>query len=252
MNYSVKQLSDLTGVTPRTIRYYDEFNLLKPNKVTPAGYRVYSQKEIDLLQQILFFRELGLNLTQIKAIVHNKSFNRLKALQNHRLELLKQKAQLEKLLKNVEKSIAAEKGEGNMENKEKFEGFKHELIKQNEEQYGEEIREKYGEDTVNASNEAFANLTKEEFDEMEQLGKEILNTLKSAMQSKDPLSKEAQRCAELHQKWLRFTWPSYSAEAHKGVTQMYVDDPRFTKYYDDYAGTGAAQLLRDAVHAYLQ
>lgn len=252
MQYTVKQMSTMSGVTPRTIRYYDQIGLLQPAAISKAGYRLYTQKEVNLLQQILFFRALGVDLSQIHSIVNSKTFDPYLALQSHRVELLKQKEKLDQLIYNVDKSIASLKGENTMTNEEKFEGLKQELVAQNEKKYGKEIREKYGKETIEASNKHFSNLSKEQFEQMETLGKEILQLLKESLPMNDPLSEKAQLAAQLHQEWLGFTWPNYSEEAHKGLANMYVQDERFTAYYDNVAGQGAAQLLRDAIHCYLK
>ena len=66
MEYSIKDLSEIAGITTRTLRYYDEIDILKPAKISDSGYRIYSDNEVDLLQQILFYKELGLDLKTIK------------------------------------------------------------------------------------------------------------------------------------------------------------------------------------------
>lgn len=69
MEYSIKDLSEIAGITTRTLRYYDEIDILKPAKISDSGYRIYSDNEVDLLQQILFYKELGLDLKTIKDIL---------------------------------------------------------------------------------------------------------------------------------------------------------------------------------------
>lgn len=249
--YSVKQLSELAGVTGRTIRYYDEIHLLKPAKISENGYRVYSTKEVDLLQQILFLRNLNLPLEEISRIVHNKDFAPVNALEAHLETLKERQRELSQLIATVEKTIQYQKGERDMSDKEKFEGLKQDLIKQNEKQYGEELKQKYTKEAVEASNRKFSEMSKEEFEEMEAISKEILDELSRLMKTKEYQSEQGEKLARLHKKWLTFTWPDYSAEAHKGLAQMYVDDPRFTAYYDKEAGTGAAALLRDCIHYHM-
>lgn len=136
-----------------------------------------------------------------------------------------------------------------MSDKEKFEGFKQDLIDNNERQYGQESRQKYGDDTVNASNAKIKNMTREQYAEIERLSNELNETLKAACELGDPASALAQKACELHRRWLSFFWVSYSKQAHLGVTQMYVDDPRFTEYYEKIV-PGCAKFLRDAVLVY--
>jgi DNA-binding transcriptional MerR regulator len=251
MEYTVSKLAELAGVSPRTLRYYDEIGLLSPTRISSNGYRIYGQKEVDRLQQILFYRELGVPLDEIGRVLTAKNFDGLSALQNHLAGLLERREQLELLIANVEKTIKAMKGEIIMTDKEKFEGFLKKMVDDNERQYGEEIRKKYGEETVKRSNAKVLNMSKEQYAALEKLTKELNETLKKAVDKGDPGSELAQKACELHKKWLCFYWDKYSKEAHIGVTQMYVDDPRFSEYYERIA-PGCTVFLRDAVAIYCQ
>ncbi len=249
MHYTVTKLAQLAGVSARTLRYYDEIGLLSPARMSANGYRVYEQEEVDRLQQILFYRELGLQLDEIDKILASVDFDETAALQSHLDALRARKYQLDELIANVEKSLLAAKGDTKMSNDEKFKGFTKKLVDENEKKYGKEIREKYGDETVDKSNAKVMGMTEEQYAEMEKLSEELNETLKAAFEQGDPASELAQKTAALHKKWLCFYWDTYSKEAHKGVTQMYVDDPRFTEYYDKIA-PGCAPFLRDAVAIY--
>ena len=165
------------------------------------------------------------------------------------MKLLAKKEQLEQLISNVDKTIAHKEGRINMSDKEKFAGFKQKLIDDNEKKYGKEIREKYGDDWVNKSNEQVKNMTQDQYDGVTRLANEVNETLKAAMETGDPAGEVAQKAADLHRKWLCFYWDTYSKEAHAGLAQMYVDDPRFTAYYDKEQ-PGTAEFLRDAILIY--
>lgn len=249
MEYTIQKLSQMAGISTRTLRYYDEIGLLKPARINSSGYRIYGQKEVDLLQQIMFYRELGVELTTIKEILGSKDFNELKALENHLHKLLAQKQQLELLIANVTKTMEYKKGLIEMTDKEKFEGFKKKLIDENEQKYGKEIRDKYGDEKVDESNRKLLNMTKEQYDSFVKLEQELMDTLEAALVTGDPAGELAQKAADLHRQWLSFTWPSYSKEAHAGLARMYVDDERFTAYYDKRK-PGMASFLRDAVMIY--
>lgn len=249
MEYTVQKLSKLAGVSTRTLRYYDEIGILKPARISSSGYRIYGHQEVNKLQQILFYRELGVSLENIKEIVTSPDFDSTTALKEHREKLLAKKNQLDMLIANVNKTIAEAEGRIIMSDKEKFEGFKEKLINDNEEKYGVEIREKYGDAAINASNEKFRNLSKEQYDEYVQLEKKVLETLKAAFATKDPASDLAQKAADLHRTWLSYTWNNYSKEAHAGVAKMYVADERFTQYYDKEQ-PGLAAFLRDSILIY--
>jgi len=249
MEYTVHELGELAGVSPRTVRYYDQIGLLKPAGINPSGYRIYGPAEVDRLQQILFYRELGMNLKKIKKIITAPDFDRERAFQEHREKLLARRAQLDSLLANVEKTIATMKGETKMTDQEKFTGFKSKMIEENEAKYGAEVRAKYGNETVDKSNQKIKNMTKEQYAEFEKLSAQIMTTLKKAFAGGDPAGGLAQEAADLHRQWLGYTWDKYSKEAHAGLAQMYVDDQRFTAYYDQEQ-PGLAKFLRDAILVY--
>lgn len=251
MEYTINKLSKMADVSTRTLRYYDEIDLLKPARINSSGYRIYGQDEIDTLQQILFFRELGFQLDRIKEIISDADFNRENALSDHLAALLKKREQIDMLINTVTKTIGATKGETIMADKEKFEGFKKKLIENNEQKYGAEIRRKYGDDAINASNEKLKGMLPEQYDESERLRLKIDETLKAAFQTGDPAGELAQKACEFHKKWLCFYYDNYTKEYHKGLGEMYVADERFTAYYDKIA-VGCAKFLRDAINIYCQ
>ena len=137
-----------------------------------------------------------------------------------------------------------------MSDKEKFEGLKRELLDENETRFGQEIRDKYGKTSVEASNKKFAGMSEADFDAMQEMAVRLQKLLTEAMATGDAAGEGALAVAALHKQWLSYTWPTYSPEAHRGLAQMYVDDERFTAYYDKSSGKGAAAFLRDAIHNY--
>lgn len=250
MEYTVHKLSQLAGISERTLRYYDQIGLLKPFKINNSGYRIYGSCEIDKLQQILFYKELGVDLNSIKNIITNPKFDHIASLKEHLSKLENSKINLEVLINNVKNTILSKEGDVIMSDKQKFEGFKNKMIEENEEKYGEEIREKYGNDEVNYFNQKVKNMTKEDYDKIQKLSLEVNETLKLAFKQGDPTSELAMKACKLHKEWLMYFWNSYSKEAHKGLAQMYVDDERFKKYYDEIA-VGCAEFLRDAINHYV-
>jgi len=247
---TIQKLARLAGVSSRTLRYYDEMGLLKPLRVNSAGYRIYGAAQVDRLQQILFYRELGLELDRIKDVLERPDFDPKSALKAHHLALLERRRQMDVLIANVEKTIAYQEGRIEMSDKEKFEGFKKSVIESNEARYGDEIRAKYGKETVDASNKKLQGMSEAAFNEAQALSEAILEKLAEAMATGQPDGDLAQEVAEMHKRWLSSYWPSYSAEAHAGLASMYVEDERFTAFYDDKCGKGAAVFLRDAIHVF--
>lgn len=251
MEYTVSQLAKLSGVSNRTLRYYDQIGLLEPARISSSGYRIYGKAEVDMLQQIIFYRELDVSIEEIKNIIQQPEFDQTKALELHFQNLKQKRSRLDKIIDTVEKTIAYTKGEIAMQDKEKFEGLKAREIQKNEHEYGNEIREKYGNNAVEESNTKFKDMTEAEYNEWRKLENEIIELLPKAYQTGDPSSELAQRLAAKHKAWLMYTWPDYTKEAHAGLAEMYVADERFSAYYDKYVEDGA-QFLRDAIIAFVK
>nr|WP_269151740.1 MerR family transcriptional regulator [Sutcliffiella horikoshii] len=239
----------MAGVTGRTLRYYDEIGILKPARISASGYRIYGQAEVDKLQQILFYRELEIDLESIQKIISAPTFDEVEALKEHRDKLLTKQKRLEGLIESVDRTLAAKEGSITMSDKEKFEAFKQNMIDENENEYGEEVRAKYGHDTMDKSNAKLKGMSKNQYEQGEKLGEEVLVVLNEAFQTGDPAGDLAQKAADLHRQWLGLYWDSYSKEAHAGLAQMYVDDERFTAFYDKKQ-PGTAEFLRDAIYIY--
>ena len=246
--YTVKALAGLAGVSTRTLRYYDQIGLLKPASRSPSGYRIYTETEADLLQEILFLKALDVGLDEIQELLSAPDDDRRKRLEQHREALVKQRADLDRLIANVDQTIEAMKGMRMMTAEEKFEGFKKDMIRRNEDTYGKEIREKYGDQTVDEANETFQGLSKDAYHEAKALSDEILRQLDSAFLTGDPTGEEAMVLADTHKHWLMHYWKSYDPRAHAGLAHMYTADDRFKAYYEKQEGMTA--FLRDAIVHY--
>lgn len=249
MEYTVQKLARLAGISTRTIRYYDEIGILKPARINSSGYRIYGQNEVDTLQQILFYKELGISLDDIKEIITAPNFDSTNALREHQKKLLAKREQLDVLIANVDKTIAKAEGRIKMSDREKFEGFKQRMIDDNEEKYGREIRTKYGDNEVDMSNKKLMGMSEKQYTEWKDTETKVIDTLKAAYETKDPAGELAQKAADLHRIWLSYTWNSYSKKAHAGLAHMYVEDERFREYYEKEQ-VGLAEFLRDAILIY--
>lgn len=251
MEYGIRELSKLAGVSTRTLRYYDEIGLLKPSRTTEAGYRCYGSDEVALLQQILFYRERGFELKTIQKILYDKDFDMLRAMQEHLRALEERKSETEAMIATVKKTIQSMKGDCQMSDKEKFRALKEKMLRENEEKYGAEARQKYGDEQVYAANRNLMNLTEEQFENWQALDREILQRLEAGVREGIAADgEEAGEIARLHRQWLLITVPRYSAQMHRGIAAMYIADERFTKYYDRNMD-GCAQLLCDAVQHWI-
>ena len=109
MEYTIKELSKISGISTRTLRYYDQIELLVPPRLSSSGYRIYGENEVDLLQQILFYRELGVSLGEIKNLLNSPDYDKEKSLQDHLDALLQKKDRIETLINNVSETIQSMK-----------------------------------------------------------------------------------------------------------------------------------------------
>ena len=251
MEYTVKALADLAGVTPRTLRWYDRIGLLKPLRTTEAGYRLYGPAQLDRLQDILFYRELGLDLASIRTILDDPAFDRQAALQSHLRELEARRARLDALILTVQKTLREEKGGTRMSDREKFECFKSRLLQEHETAYGAEVRARYGDQEADRAYARLSALTWEEYRSWEALGDRILAELAAAVRSgADPAGAAGAALAELHREWLGFSWEVYTPQAHRGLAALYTEDDRFTSYYDRTV-PGCAAFLRASIERHI-
>lgn len=249
MTYSISELSALSGVSVRMLRHYDDEGLLCPPR-DANGYRRYGGTELRRLQQILFYREMEFPLEAIRRFLSAPDYDAVEALTAQRAHLVEKRARMDRLIDNVDKALMELKGEYKMSDFERFEDFKKDLVEQNEAQYGKEVREKYGDEAVDQSNRRLMGLSEADYARQEELQKQIAQTLRTALQTNGPSGTEAQRAVALHREWLAY-FGDYPDEAYLGLCDMYVDDPRFTVFYDNASGEGAARLLRDAAYAAL-
>lgn len=238
MAMKVKEVADLVGVSVRTLHHYDEIGLLIPDQTTESGYRLYSDDNLELLQQILFFKELGFSLQSIKEIVHSPTFDRQKALQMHHEMLLEKRRRLDQMIDTVEKTIRHYKGEIQMSNQEKFEGFD---FRSNP--YEQEARERWGDEAVDRANQKAAQMTQEDQQRINDLYFHLASIRHMA-----PDSEEAQAGIT---EWYRLlqSFGTYTPEMFRGLGQMYVADERFTQNIDKF-GEGLAQFMCDAMGIY--
>lgn len=245
--YTVHQLAKLANVTTRTLRYYDQIDLLKPTAYTTSGYRQYDQEAVERLQKILFYRTFEFKLEDIKRLLaDDQHFKTL--LEQQAQHIAKQQQQLAALQRNITRTLKYLGGE-TMTNAQRFEGFKQRQLAENELQYGQELREQYGDDVINRAYEKRLSQSEATYDEMQRLSQRIIAQLKVA--NKYGLeSDEAKQLVHLHKQWICYTWPTYDATAHKGLAEMYIADERFRHYYDQH-GEGLAQFLYEAIQRYV-
>ncbi len=242
-SYTVQKLAILAGVSVRTLHHYDEIGLLKPARVERNGYRFYTEPELLKLQQILFFRELDFPLSDIQRILSNPKFDMTKALEEQKSEIEKKKKRLTSLMMTIDKTIKKIKKEITMQDEELYNSFK-----EHEAKYEDEVKEKWGNtDAYKQSKERMAKMSKDDIINLKK-GADIFMQEVVANMKFGPTSPEFQKLVDSSYNNLR-TFYEPNLEMFRGLANMYVDDPRFTAYYEKYA-PGLAVFMRDAMLFY--
>lgn len=252
MQYTIKQLADLVGISARTLRYYDQINLLNPVATSEAGYRLYGPQQVQRLRQIMTYRALNFSLADIATILTKQPEQLTADLNQQLIRLQHQAQQLQLTIEAVQQQILINQGVSKMTDPEQFEIFKQQQLAENEEQFGAEVRDKYSEAEINATNKKYAQLSVEQFATMQQAERQLIELLKTTLANSETIPANQATIYQLHKQWLTYTWPKYSTAAHRGLADMYLADERFTSYYDDRAGKGATQILRDSIYAATQ
>jgi DNA-binding transcriptional MerR regulator len=242
--FTVKQLSKLAGVTPRTLHHYDAIGLLKPSRMGENGYRYYGEESLLRLQQILFYRELGMPLDDIKKIMGRRDFDVLGALRSHKDALQKQVARLNRLISTVDHTIDHLKGNSAMSDKAYFEGFSEE----EQEKYALEAEQMYDPETVRESNRKWKTYSAAKKEAIMTEGKAIYMDMIAAM-PKGADSEEVQSIVERWRKHMDYFWTP-KLEQLLPLVNGYNDDPRFKANFDKMR-PGLAEFFREAVRVYV-
>jgi len=242
--YTVKQLARIAGVSARTLHYYDEIGLLRPERNPYNGYRQYGRTAVLRLQQILFLRELGLSLDEIRSLLDRPDFDLLQALERHRQALRGRMQRLGKLVHTVEQTIQYLKGNIEMETKQLFEG----LSEEKQAEYEQEALRRWGE-KARESQQRWKRYTAEEKQRIGEEGEAVYRDLLAAMPL-GPASPAAQHAvARWHQHIRYFYEPT--PEILLGLANAYNDDPdfnaTFVRIHPDLAG-----FMRQAVQIYVE
>ena len=243
--YTIKQLADLAGVSRRTLHHYDEIGLLIPNRLGENRYRYYNDAGLLRLQQILFYRELGLSLSEIQEILDQPNFDVLKALQTHRNELQKRIIRLHHLIATVDKTILHVKGEKKMSNHEIFGGFSEEQ----QEEYAQQARERWDPELVDQSMKLWKSYSPEKKQQVLDEGQAVYTDILENMQSgKEPGSAEVQACiVRWHQHLRYFYEPTWAIL--RGLGQGYANSPEFRANFEKMH-PDLPDFLQEAIQIY--
>lgn len=238
----ISEVAKLTGITVRTLHYYDEVGLLKPSEITEAGYRLYSREDLEILQQILFFRELDFPLSQIKEIMNNPNYDKEEALKKQKELLIQQRQRIEGLIKLIEKRI---EGDNNMS----FKEFDMNEIEENKKKYAKEVKERWGTSKAyEESEKKTSSYNKEKWGDINQETSEIFKGF-AELRNSDPGSEEVQELVRRWQKYITDNFYTCTNEILSGLGLMYVEDERFKENLDKN-GEGTAKLMAEEIKIY--
>lgn len=249
MELTVSDVARLAGITVRTLHHYDEIGLLRPRRRSEAGYRLYDETDLARLQQVLFYRELGFGLDEIRGVMRDPGFDRLAALRIQRKELAARARRLERMIAAVDAAIDTEETGIMLSKEEMFEVFGD----FDPTEYQDEVKERWGDtDAYRESVRRVARYGKEDWLEIKAEGDRVNAALVEAMAAgRAPTDPEVLALAEQHRMQIdRWFYPC-PHEMHATLGEMYVADPRFTETYDELA-EGLARFVRDAIVANAQ
>lgn len=243
--YKVKEVSEITGVSIRMLHHYDKIGLLRPTAISNAGYRLYDDKDLELIQQILIYRELDFSLKEIKDILNN-NLDLRKLLKLQKQLIIDKRDKLNKIVDTIENTIKNMEGEIIMEKKGMFEGFD---IEKHNKLYEDEVEKKYGEsDAYKESKKKTSKYSKEDWnniiDEMDGVYREL-----AELKDRDVSDEKVQALVHNWRMLITKNFYNCSVEIFSGLADMYIYDERFTKNIDKY-GEGFANFLSEAMKYY--
>ena len=245
MDYTVKQLADLAGVSARTLHYYEEIGLLKPAAHGENGYRYYDEAAVFRLQQILFFRELDFSLNEIKDLIDRPGFDVTSALEAHKLALQRRADRLQRLIQTVDNTLLHLKGEKEMSQRQLFEAFSEEQ----QAEYEKEAMQMYDPAVVKASNKKWKAYSAAEKQRIGDEGNAIYEDILLTM-PKGASSPEAQACVERWRRHMEYFWVP-NEDQLLGLVDLYNDDPRFKANFNKI-DPHLAEFMREAVKVYFK
>lgn len=243
MNMKVKEVSELVGVSIRTLHYYNQIGLLIPTEITNSGYRFYSEGDLETLQQILFFKELDFSLTEIKKMMNSVSYNRQKALRLQKKMLLEKRDRIDKIIKTIDKTDQYMRGEILITKEERFEGIN---LRHND--YEQEARKHWGDEPIDTVKAKLENMTKDENIGLSNKWDSIFKKL-ARLCDQSPGSQEVQVTIKEWYNFLNKNVGTYSLDAFYGLGQLYIEDERFTKNIDQYS-KGLAKFMSEAIKVF--
>jgi len=242
---SISQLSRMAGVSLRTLRHYDEIGLLRPSLRRASGYRYYGKAEVLRLQQILFYKELGLPLAEVHSVLDAPDFDLIIALESHKAALEARQHRTTILLETLGKTLLyLKKKQNTMKSEDLYKGFGRETV----EVYEAEAKERWGAEIVEALKNRLITAGKEQWGAVQAEADALNRALANAMTTHDVEDEYVQNLVKQHFEMTE-NFYTVTPEIYRGLASLYVDDLRFTAYYEKYR-MGLAAYLSRAMQVY--
>jgi DNA-binding transcriptional MerR regulator len=240
---TIGEVAELAGVSVRTLHHYDSVGVLSPGMRSEAGYRLYSYSDLERLQEVLVWRALGFPLAEIKALLDDPAYDRHSALARHRELVSVELERLGGVAQAIDAALAAHQNGTAMKEESMFEGFDGSV-------YEDEVRERWGHtQAYRESARRTSGYGDHEWRSIKAESEGVNDAFVALLAAgADPSCAEARAVAERHRQHLSRWFYDCSPEMHRGLAEMYVADPRFTKIYEDRA-TGLAAFVHDAIVA---
>lgn len=246
MTWTTKEVATLTGLTPRTLRHYDAIGLVCPSRAE-NDYRVYTQSNIERLQDVMFYKELGFSLHEIASILDDPNYNKLDALLKLRLALTERKQHINTILQTLNQTIQAHQQGVTMESKDMFNGFDASL-------HEEETQHAWGHTSAyKESSRRTQKYTPEDWQKIQQEHATLYDAFNTLKQNNTPPDDpRATRLALQHRELISNYFYTCTPEIHQGLALIYVQDERFQKNINTHGEELATYISQAITHLYQQ
>lgn len=227
MKYQVKQVAEISGVSIRTLHHYDNIELLNPSALTDAGYRLYSDADLERLQQILFFKEFGFRLDEIKEMLDHPNFDRKAALQSQKEILMKKKQRMDEMIRTIDRTLLSIDGGETMNKRDLFAGLSKKDIEEHQQTYADEVRKMYGKEIAEETEKRTSAYSADDWSTIMAEFDSIYRRIAARMKH-GPDDAEVQAAVGAFRDHICHYHYDCTLDIFRGLGEVYITDERFT------------------------
>ena len=240
--YRISEIAQLAGLSVRTLHHYDHLELLVPTSRTAEGYREYGDEDLLRLQQILFFRELGMPLAEIRRTLDTPEFDTVQSLRRHRAVIEERIGRMAAAIDTIDKTIRRIQGDESMvSDDELYAGISPET----RERWDREVDEQYDSEIVAESRRRVRKMSKEQWKRVRAEEEAVARALAELAGDHEPTDPQVQALIERHHAWIGSFYDP-TAKIYAGLADLYAENPEFRAYYDRF-GEGLADFMKPAM-----